>query len=65
MLDWLKATGRPHELPGDNPWRPDGWTTPPPYGSLFDVPVVLNEDLEPGAWRAVVRDGEIMKEGTL
>jgi hypothetical protein len=65
MLDWLKVAGRPHGRPADDPWRPDGWTPPPPVGALFGVPVVLNEGLEPGAWRAIDRDGKVMKEGTL
>lgn len=65
MLDWLKATAHPEDAPPENPWRPLGWTPPPPCGSLFGVPVVLNEDLEPGAWRAIDRDGNVMKEGTL
>lgn len=65
MLEWLKVAGRPDALPGENPWRPDGWTPPPPIGALFGVPVVLNEDLDPGAWRAIDRDGNVMKEGAL
>ncbi|MEU4578954.1 hypothetical protein [Nonomuraea sp. NPDC023979] len=66
MHEWLKATARPPwGLPRDNPWRPDGWTPPPPIRALFGVPVVLREDLDPGAWRAIDRDGNVMKEGAL
>jgi hypothetical protein len=65
MLDWLEATARPEGAPPENPWRPDGWTPPPPISTVFGVPIVLREDLEPGAWRAIDHNGETVKEGTL
>jgi hypothetical protein len=67
MHDWLEATARPEGAPPEDPWRPVDAPMPPPspIAALFGVPVVLREDLEPGAWRAIDRDGEIMKEGTL
>lgn len=64
MLDALKAAARPEDSPPEDPWRPAGWTPPPPVGVAYGVPVVLCEDLEPGAWRAIDRDGEIIREGT-
>lgn len=65
VLDWLKATARPEGAPPENPWRPDGWTPPPGISSLFGVPVMLSDGLEPGAWRAIDRDGEAIKEGRI
>lgn len=65
MLDWLKATAQHEGTPPEDVWRPVGWTPPLPGGSLFGVPVVLHEGLEPDVWRVLDHDGEIMKEGTL
>lgn len=63
--DWLKATARPEGAPSESPWRPAGWTPPPPGGSAFGVPVELRDDLEPGAWRLIDRDGEVIAQGTV
>lgn len=62
VLDWLKATSRSEGAPPESPWRPVGWTPPPPAGSLFGTPVVLCEDMDPRAWRFIDRDGEAVKE---
>jgi hypothetical protein len=65
VLDWLKATAQ-HEGPApEDAWRPIGWTPPPPGGSLFGVPIVLNENLEAGAWQVIDHKGNVMREGTL
>lgn len=62
VLDWLKAVARPEGAPPENPWRPVGWTPPPGISSLFGVPVVLREDMEPGAWRSIDCDGAVVRE---
>ncbi|MGI5286624.1 hypothetical protein ACQEVF_25250 [Nonomuraea polychroma] len=64
VLDWLKEAARPEGAPPEDPWRPEGWT-PLGLGSLLGVPVVLREDLEPGAWRAIGHADEVIGEGTL
>lgn len=64
-FEWLKATYRPEGAPPESPWRPVGWTPPPPGGSMLGVPVVVRDDLEPGAWRLIDHDGEILNEGIL
>lgn len=64
VLDWLKATARPEGAPPDSPWRPAGWTPPPPGGIVHGVPVVLCDDLEPDAWRLIDHDGNVINEQT-
>ncbi len=65
VLDAFKAAARCKSARPEDVWRPVGWTPPPPIGALFGTPVVLREDLEPGAWQAIDFDGEILKRGTL
>lgn len=64
MLDWLKAAAHQEGAPPEDAWRPVAWPPPPPIGALFGVPVVLREDLEPGAWRLIDHSGDVIKEGT-
>jgi hypothetical protein len=64
-FDHLKAGARPEGAPPDTGWRPVGWTPPAPFGSMLGIPVVLREDLGPGVWQAIDRDGEVIEEGTL
>lgn len=58
VLDQLKTAARPEGASAESPW-------PPPLSALLGVPVVVRDDLEPGAWRFIDRDGQVLKEGTL
>lgn len=54
VLDWFKAA-----------FGPEKRMPPPLGGSLLGVPVVLRDDLDPGAWRLIDHDGELAEEGVL
>lgn len=56
-LALLKAISHPEGAPAETSWRLPG--------TSVGVPIVLRDDMDPGAWRLIGRHGEVIDEGTL
>ena len=46
-------------------FRPAGYIPPPESATMYGVPVVTPDGMDPRAWRLLDTDGHVLKEGTL